>query len=79
MYLANGPMSTPNWNNDRPITRSHIRLLILWNRILFAKLRVSQPLKELLIFYGTRKSITVFAVIHECFTPNRSLGFSVSF
>jgi hypothetical protein len=71
-------MSTPTWNHDRPITPSHIRLLIPWGRILSAKLRVSQPLKELLIFYGTRNSVTVFTVIHEWFTPNRSLGFSVS-
>jgi hypothetical protein len=46
--------------------------------MLLAKLRVSQPLKELLILYGIRKCITVFTVIHKYFTSNLSLGSSVS-
>lgn len=78
MYLTNRPMSNPDWNSDRPITRSHIRLRTPWSRILFAKIRVSKPLKELLIFYRIRKFITVFTVIHKYFTPNQSLGSSVS-
>lgn len=56
----------------------NIRLLTPRSRILLAKLTVSQTLKELLIFYGIRKFITVFIVIHKYFIPNLSLGSSAS-
>jgi hypothetical protein len=57
----------------------NIRLPTPRSRILLTKLTISQPLKELLIFYGIRKFITVFTVIHKYFIPNLSLGSSVSF
>jgi len=46
------------------VTNDHLRAYLLtpWSRVFLEKLKVFQPVKKFLAFYGTRRFITAFTI-----------------